>query len=156
VARYNWEELKKEFILGDYKSLREFAERKGLKYDSGNFRMRTKGWNKEKSTKEAQKRHEIIEKVVEKQVEREIDYNLKHLETWSKILDVVAEVVLGKDQHLATKSGKINVYALEKLANVMEKVQKGQRLALGLSEEERPDDGSIEGLIEAIQKARDE
>ena len=156
MAKYNWEELKQKFLLGDYKSLREFAEREGLNYKSSYFFKRTKGWANEKEAKEKQKRSKIIEEVTEKQIEQEVDYNLKHLQTWSKFLDIVSEALVAKDHHLTTKSGKINVYVLEKLANVMEKIQKGQRLSLGLDEKQQDQINEIANRLQEIVSALDD
>jgi len=136
MARYNWEELKQKFLLGDYKSLREFAECEGLNYKSSYFFKRTKGWIEEKEAREKEKRSEIVERVIEKQIEQEVDWNTAHLKAWGELLNIVNEILKARDAQLS-KNGKINVYALEKIANILEKIQKGQRLALGLDEQQQ-------------------
>jgi hypothetical protein len=125
MARYNWEELKQKFLLGDYKSLRKFAECEGLNYKSSYFFKRTKGWIEEKEAREKEKRSEIIERVIEKQIEQEVDWNTAHLNAWGELLNIVNEILKARDAQLS-KNGKINVYALEKIANILEKIQKGQ------------------------------
>lgn len=154
MSRYNWEELKKEFMLGDYKSLKEFAESKGLKYN-GTFRKKTSGWLVEKRQKEDKKVTKIIEKTIEKIAERESDRNVAHLKLWDEFLYILQEALDDKE-NLLNKQGRISAYVLEKFANVMEKAQKGQRLALGLDEKQEQDNGSIDALVEAIRKSRDE
>ncbi|RKL63030.1 hypothetical protein DXT63_08520 [Thermoanaerobacteraceae bacterium SP2] len=153
MARYNWEKLKQKFLLGDYKSLREFAEREGLKYN-GNFIKKTKGWGKEKDIMEAQKRCKIVERVTERQIKQEVDWNTTHLKLWGEFLNILRKAL--KDGSIEYKDGRINAYTFEKFANVMEKVQKGQRLALGLDEKQEQNDDSIDALIEAIQRSREE
>jgi hypothetical protein len=149
--RYDWEALRQKFLLGDYKSLREFAEREGLKYN-GNFIKKTKGWDKEKDAKEKQKRCKIIEGVIEGQIKQEIDWNLTHLKMWGEFLNIVQEALNDKS-NIQNKEGKISAYILEKFANVMEKAQKGQRLSLGLDEKTGRDDDSLKELIEAIRES---
>jgi len=56
---------------------------------------------------------------------------------------------LHDEKTIKTKDGKINIYALEKLALVVERVQKGQRLALGL------DDKKDTGNEELLQRMRE-
>lgn len=134
MARYDWEALRQKFLLGDYKSLREFAEREGLKYN-GNFRKKTKGWDKEKGAREEQKRSKIIEAVLEKQIQHEIDRNTRHLIAWDKFLQAIEEAMENYRHHFFGKeSGRLNPYALEKAANVLKMAQEGQRKALGLDE----------------------
>ncbi|WP_256972332.1 hypothetical protein [Caldicellulosiruptor bescii] len=59
------------------------------------------------------------------------------------------------EKTIKTKDGRINIYALEKLALVVERVQKGQRLALGLDEKNsnQPQiEDSIRELIKALHE----
>ncbi len=152
MARYNWEELKQKFLLGDYKSLKEFAEREGLNYKSSYFFKRVKGWIEEKEVKEKQKRSRIIEKVTEKQIEQEVDYNTTHLKLWGEFLNILQEALADKE-NLLNKQGRISAYILEKFANVMEKAQKGQRLALGLDNQTETSNESLKELVRAIRES---
>jgi hypothetical protein len=154
MARINWEELKKEFILGDYKSLRVFADKKGLKYN-GNFMKKTKGWSDEKVAKGLQKSCKIVERTIEKQINHEVDRNTRHLNMWDTLLDIVDEVMNGKDQHLQTKAGNINVYAIEKLTSIVERAQKGQRLAEGL-DMDKQQAVDVSPYVEALNGIADE
>ena len=70
VAKYDWIALKKEYILGDYKSVSAFLKEKGIKA-TGNTNKQTKGWNNKKAEKEQKKGNKIIEKVIEKESEKE-------------------------------------------------------------------------------------
>jgi hypothetical protein len=153
VARRNWEELKKEFMLGDYKSLKEFADKKGINYDY--LRRKTKGWLKERVTKQSQKSHKIIEKTIEKQIEHEVDYNTTHLKLWGEFLNILSEAL--KDiENIKTRDGKISAAALEKLANVMDKAQKGQRLALGLDEQKQDNTELLNKVNEIVRALQDD
>lgn len=70
MAKYDWEQLKKEYILGDHKSVKEFLRSKNIK-STGNTNKQTKGWSKKKAIKEQQKSNKTVEKVIEKQSEKE-------------------------------------------------------------------------------------
>ena len=136
MAKINWDELKKDFILGDYKSLSEFADKKGLNRN-GNFNKKTKGWTEEKAKKRKEKSNKIIEKTINKEVEKEVDRNTRHLNLTDKILDKV-EKVLEEELTKITFFGKttntkiIQHSKLEKLMNILEKAQKTHRLSEGL------------------------
>lgn len=154
MAKFDWNELKKEFLLGDYKSLKEFAEKKGLKYNS-DFRKKAAGWREEKLTRNRQKTDKIIEKVIEKQIEQEVDWNTAHLNAWGELLNIINEILKARDEQLS-KDGKLNIYALEKIANILEKIQKGQRLALGLDSQTETSSDSLKELVEAIKESAKE
>jgi len=152
--RYDWEALRQKFLLGDYKSLREFAEREGLNYKSSYFFKRTKGWLREKEVREKEKRSKIIDSALERQIEHEIDWNTRHLEAWGKFLQIILEAV--EDYHchfVSEKTGRLNPYALEKAASVLKMAQEGQRKALGLDEKTEKDDGSLKELADAIRES---
>lgn len=150
MARYDWEALKREFLLGDYKSLRQFANAKKLCYS--HLRRKAVGWAKEKSELQAQKERKIAEDLLEKQIEQEIDWNITHLKLWGEFLNILQDALKDK-KNIKSKDGKISAYVLEKFANVMEKAQKGQRLALGLDEKTEKDDGSLKELADAIRES---
>lgn len=146
MPRYNWDALKREFLLGDYKSLRQFAKAKKLCYS--HLRRKAVGWAKEKSELQAQKERKIAEGLIQNQIKQEIDWNLTHLKLWGEFLNILQEVFKNAES-VKTKDGRINAYVLEKLANVMEKAQKGQRLALGLDEQQQ---AGYEELITKLQQ----
>lgn len=70
MAKYNWKQLEKEYILSDYKSVKEFLENKNMKYN-GNARDKTKGWTEKRVTKQEEKSNKTVEKTIEKESEKE-------------------------------------------------------------------------------------
>ena len=70
MAKYDWEQLEKEYILSEYKSVSAFLKEKNIKA-TGNTNKRTKGWKEKKAKKEQKKGNKIVEKVVEKESEKE-------------------------------------------------------------------------------------
>lgn len=71
MAKYDWEQLEKEYILGDYKSVSAFLKEKGINNISGSSKKATKGWKERKAQKEHQKSTKTIEKAIEKESEKE-------------------------------------------------------------------------------------
>lgn len=70
VAKYDWKQLEKEYILSDYKSVRAFLKEKNIS-NNGSTKNNTKGWKNKKVLKQEQKSTKVIEKVLEKQSEKE-------------------------------------------------------------------------------------
>ena len=62
MAKYDWKQLEKEYILSDYKSVSAFLKAKGIKRN-GSVQQAVKGWNKKSSR--------TIEKTIEKEAEKE-------------------------------------------------------------------------------------
>ena len=70
MAKYDWKQLEKEYILSDYKSVSAFLKAKGIKRN-GSVQQAVKGWNKKKVQKEFKKSSRTIEKTIEKEAEKE-------------------------------------------------------------------------------------
>lgn len=70
MAKYDWKQLEKEYILSEYKSVKEFLRSKDIK-STGNTNKQTKGWAEKKAIKGQQKSNKIVEKVIEKEIEKE-------------------------------------------------------------------------------------
>ena len=70
MAKYNWKQLEKEYILSDYKSVSAFLKDKGIKRN-GSTQKAVKGWNEKKVQKEFEKGSKTIKKVIEKESEKE-------------------------------------------------------------------------------------
>ena len=51
MAKYDWENLEKEYILGNYKSVSAFLKEKGVP-NNGSTRKQTSGWKDKKKDKE--------------------------------------------------------------------------------------------------------
>lgn len=138
----DWIELKRKYILGDYKSLKEFSDKENINY--GYLRKKAIGWEQERGTKEEQKSNKIIEKTIEKAAEKESDRNVRHIRIWDTILDKV-EKVLGDELTQYTdmfgkehKTSLIQAGKLETMMKIIEKAQKGHRLAEGLDTGDNP------------------
>jgi hypothetical protein len=158
VARLDWINLKKEYMLGDYKSLREFSDLKGLKYN-GNFMIKTKGWNDERVAIQLKRSCKIIEKTIEKISDKESDRNVRFLNMSDMATDAIEEYLKEKHykQHVVKykyydcegkptkdelKAVKLSVADTKAFSNMMgslERIQKGQRLAEGLDDKNNSD-----------------
>ena len=66
MAKYDWKQLEKEYILSDYKSVSAFLKDKQIKRN-GSTQKAVKGWNEKKVQKEFKKGSKTIEKVIEKE-----------------------------------------------------------------------------------------
>ena len=70
MAKYDWKQLEKEYILSDYKSVSAFLKDKNISMN-GSTKNKTKGWKNKKVLKQEEKSTKVIEKVLEKESEKE-------------------------------------------------------------------------------------
>lgn len=148
MAKYDWKQLEKEYILSDYKSVSQFIKSKEIPYN-GTTKNKTKGWTEKKRLKQDQKETKIIEKVLEKEIEKEVDINTRHLKLYDSFLNVLENSFNNPNEYMY--SGMPDYDKLKKMVDILEKSQKGQRLAKGLDKES--ENSITQSLAETIQKA---
>lgn len=148
MAKYDWKQLEKEYILSDYKSVSQFIKSKQIPYN-GTTKNKTKGWTEKKRLKQDQKETKIIEKVLEKEIEKEVDVNTRHLKLYDSFLDALENSFNNPNEYMYL--GMPDYDKLKKMVDILEKSQKGQRLAKGLDKES--ENSITQSLAETIQKA---
>lgn len=105
MARYDWNELKKEYILSKSKSIKEFLETKCIKYN-GNARKQTQGWKEERVTKRVTKSNKVIEKVIEKEAEKEATQIVNLKDIASQLANKIITATEELDRHIARNKKK--------------------------------------------------
>ena len=151
MAKYDWKQLEKDYILSEYKSVKEFLRSKDIK-STGNTNKQTKGWAEKKATKEQQKSNKIEEKVIEKEIEKEVDINTRHLKLYDSFLDVLEGSFKNPAEYMYLEMPDYD--KLKKMVDILEKAQKGQRLAKGLDKEENNNENlnKVEELLSKIKE----
>ena len=151
MAKYDWKQLEKEYILSDYKSVSSFLKDKGIN-NNGTTRKHTSGWKEKKRQKEDIKTTKIIEKVTEKEIEKEVDVNTRHLKLYDNFLNVLESSFKNPREYMYL--GMPDYDKLKKMVDILEKSQKGQRLAKGLDKEENNNEklNKVEELLNKIKE----
>ena len=157
MAKYDWDKLKAKYIAGNYKSVQEFAQKEGILYNSA-LRSKAATWKSEKVTRARQKTDKIIDKTIEKIAERESDRNARHISLYDKLLDKAEQVIDGQLDVFVDMFGKahkgevLDGNKLESMVRVLEKAQKGHRLALGMDKEDKPKE--VQGIAIVRKESR--
>lgn len=151
MAKYDWKQLEKEYILSEYKSVKGFLRSKDIK-STGNTNKQTKGWAEKKAIKGQQKSNKIVEKVIEKEIEKEVDINTRHLKLYDSFLDVLEGSFKNPAEYMYLEMPDYD--KLKKMVDILEKAQKGQRLAKGLDKEENNNENlnKVEELLSKIKE----
>lgn len=90
MAKYDWNNLEKEYILGDYKSVSAFLKDKGIPRN-GSVQKAVKGWNNKKVQIKIEKSSKTIEKIIEKQSEVDANQVIKVNDVANKLLSKLME-----------------------------------------------------------------
>lgn len=122
MAKYNWKQLEKEYILSDYKSVSAFLRDKDIK-NNGTTRKHTSGWKNKKRQKEDKKATKTIEKVTEKESEKEaqqiVDIKLIANDLALNILKANKETNLYIDNSGNKQKGLIDRKGLKQLTSAL-------------------------------------
>lgn len=105
MAKYDWKQLEKEYILSDYKSVSSFLKDKGIK-TSGSTKKSTKGWKEKKVLKEDKKSTKIIEKVTEKEIEKEANKIIQVKDVANDLLSKIVQANNELNMHIARNKKK--------------------------------------------------
>jgi hypothetical protein len=149
--RLDWESLKLDFMKNQYANLKEFAEAKGISH--GTIRNRCSGWMAEKANYKERVTDLAVSGTLALDVMTVTERNLYHVEVWDKFLAMVVRS-FDNEYTLCNADGTVRVGMLERLANTMEKIQKCQRLALGMDKETKDNKGLFAEFAAAINAAR--
>jgi tRNA A37 N6-isopentenylltransferase MiaA len=161
--KYDWDKIKVKYLSGSYKNLRDFAEKEKINYDV--LRRKASKWQVEKSQANHTKVTKIVTKTIEKIAEKEADRNARFLSMSDLAADAIEEYL--KQKHYKKHVVKYKYYdcegkpdseqleaveldvadtkALSNIVSSLDKIQKGQRLALGL--DKKDDDKDKGGQI---------
>ena len=97
MAKYDWKNLKKEYITGKYNTVSSFLKEKGIP-NNGNTKKATKGWKNGKALIEERKSTKTIEKIIEKQAEKDANEAI----TISSVADALLKKVNDAAKELNT------------------------------------------------------
>lgn len=100
VAKYDWKQLEKEYILSKYNSISSFLKNKGINNNSY-ARNNTKGWKEKKRQNTDIKVTKTIEKVTEKESEREARKIVEIKDVANDLLEKIAFATTELNMHLA-------------------------------------------------------
>lgn len=106
MAKYNWQELEKEYILGDYKNVSVFLKEKGIP-NNGSTRKKTSGWGDKKRQKGEDIKTKTIQKVIEKESEKVANKIVDVKNVADELLLKINESITELNKYIAMKNKKI-------------------------------------------------
>lgn len=122
MAKYDWKQLEKEYILGDYKSVSDFFKSKQIPNNSRN-RNNTKGWKEKKWQKRDKNVTKTIEKIIEKESEKEaqqiVDIKSIANQLALNVIKANKEINMYVDSKGNKKSGMIDIKGIKQLTSAL-------------------------------------
>lgn len=105
MAKYDWNQLEKEYITSEYKSVSQFIKSKEIPYN-GTTKAKTKGWTERKRLKQDQKATKIIEKIIEIESEKEAKKIIQIKDVANELLKKIVQANNELNMHLARNKKK--------------------------------------------------
>lgn len=111
MAKYNWQELEKEFVYGNYKSISAFLKEKKIPKNNTS-QNKTKDWKQKKQQKENKIATKIEEKVIELESTKEANKIISVQDTADILLKKIHESVseLNKRTYKKKQQTKTVIY----------------------------------------------
>lgn len=105
MSKYKWQELEREYILGDYKNVSVFLKKKGIP-NNGSTRKKTSGWRDKKRQKEEDIKTKTVQKVIEKESEKVAEKIVNVKSVADELLKKVSESLDELNKYIARTSKK--------------------------------------------------
>ena len=99
LAKYDWKNLKKEYLLSEYITVSSFLKAKNIPNNGQNRKM-TKGWADDKRQKEDKVITKTVEKIIEKQAEKDANDAVTISTVAETLLKKVSEAANELNTHL--------------------------------------------------------
>lgn len=113
MAKYDWKQLEKEYILSNYKSVSAFLKDKNIS-NNGSTKNKTKGWKNKKVLKQEEKSTKIIEKVLEKECEKEAEKIVQVKDVANDLLMKIVQANQEINMHLVRNKKKAKIVEYDK------------------------------------------
>lgn len=156
MGKVNWIKIRTEYETTNL-SYRKIADKYEVSFNTLKDRAKREGWAKSKEETQHKITTKTLQKTVVKIAEKESDRNARHIALLDLILDKAEQAADELNVHIdmfgkAHKSPIIKVDRLEAISRILEKAQKGQRLALGLDAKDKPPENpSVQPYIDALK-----
>ncbi len=151
MAKYDWKQLEKEYILSNYKTVADFLKSKNISRN-GSTQKNTKGWNEKKVNKELKKSEKVIEKVIEKESEKEaqqiVDLKAIANDLALNVLKANKELHIHMDMFGGQHEGIVDAGRLKKLTSALKDLND---ILQPKQEDEDDEDSFIEALNEKTE-----
>ncbi len=122
--------MKLEYINGGL-TIAEVAEKYGQNVNSVYDISRKNKWSQQKKDLEARIEQSANEQFVEVYAKCGVEINLMYNNIWQKIINLCNEALNNPEKYLTNKDGVLRYGAIQVLADVVERAQKGQQFTTG-------------------------
>lgn len=121
--------MKLDYVNGGL-SLKEIGEKYGLAYGTVRILSCNEGWKEYKDKYKEKVNKDVEKKIQEMYVLGGVEINLMYNNAWQELLHIIYEAIRTREG-LLNKDGKLDMYRLNQLADVLTKAQNGQHITTG-------------------------
>lgn len=156
AVKHDWGAIKRDYndqVLGNNVPLKQFAEEQGISYNY--MRKMSSTWKQDREIAHADYILAVEEETRSSDTMPAADRNMCHIRAYDKALEHCMTILENPELHLMTQEGIFKPANLERVTTTIEKIQRGQRLALGLDKETRDSKSLLGDISDAITVARE-
>ena len=140
----DWEQIKEEY-LSRTSTQKELCEKYSISQSQLKYQIKKNGWQRYKKKKSHTQKKK---KAVKINTKKGVDYNNEHLKMYedcAKIIRALTKLYL--KSNIEPDAGE-----LQKLVAAIEKIQKGQRVSLGLDKDSNEVELPVINIVENLNK----
>ena len=145
--KIDWESIKKEYLAKKITKT-DLAKKYGVSLSAIRYNSQKNGWD---NISKKSRKSSVSKRVVKKSIEQmEIDYNEEHLKMYEDCARIIRAITkLYLDSDLEPDAG-----ALQKIVASIEKIQKGQRVSLGLDKDTADNNLPTINIVENLDREK--
>ena len=127
--------MKNKYIYEDI-SLQDLAKEFNMSYQTVRCLSSKEKWNDEKEKIIAQLKEDIDQQTYDVYLAAGVDINMQYHALWQQLYQKATHMLETEEGLVNAKTGKLDVYRLNQLADVIAKAQQGQQFTSGLLSKE--------------------
>src|SRR5690606_14805059 len=155
--RINWDYMEKDYITGNYGSLKEFSDHHNINYSNVRQKAAERNWKQQKESYLREKNSKILQEIQKQQVKEEASLRKRELTLIEKCFDVIERILDDGCCQISTRQGivdiRLNPPLVKDLADAILRLQQGESIANG---ENSIGVGNITMYVRALEGQVDE
>lgn len=133
--RIDWDYMEKDYITGNYGSLKEFSDHHNINYNNVRQKAAKHNWKQQKELYLKEKNNKILQEVRKQQVAEEVFLRKRELTLIEKCFNIIEQILDDGHCQISTRQGivdiRLNPPLMKDLADAILRLQQGESVANG-------------------------
>ena len=133
--RIDWDYMEKDYITGNYGSLKEFADYHNINYNNVRQKAAKHGWKQQKELYRSEKNNKILQEIQRQQVKEEASLRKRELALIEKCFNIIERILDDGYCQISTRQGIVDINLkpplMKDLSDAILRLQQGESIANG-------------------------